>query len=386
MKPRIIIIIILVLAAVALPLKLAVDAANAKDQTVVQDWTSQDPASAEPQTVEGRVFINNLGPNEYTPENYVAPKYDPFNNRYNPSHDYKDVYPPLIQPNTLPEPSFTIKASKKGFADNNVGTVGTTFIFSASGSTDSETANSRLQVRWYFEDSETPDTYFSAVKSVKHIFEKAGVYDVTLEVLDRNGGTSRLTKQVTVVNNTAPTAYLIAKQSTGLAGTVFEFDTGKSSDSQYLRAYLQYRFDWNGDGIYDTTYKSKTVWKHKFEKTGSYHVVMETKDPSGATATYYRDITVTENTPPKAAFSIAKKSNTYTFDASSSTDKESPKKLQYRWDFNYTGADDIVFDTRFSTSPKHTGSYTITGKKRIRLQVKDSMGLTDEAYAEILFE
>ena len=399
MNYRIIIIVFLVLAGVIVPAKLAYDAINgtsagveaqtasAQDQTGSQDAAtdSQEEGTKDPSNAASdRKFINNLAPNEYTPDAYIPPSYDPFNNPYRSQEDYTEQYPPLIQPNTKPFAEFAVEVkNRKGLAESNAGTVGTEFRFNANQITDDETKTTGLQVRWDFESDGKPDSYFSNVKSIRHTFTKAGTYDVTLEVLDKGGATAKAIKQVKIVENTPPFAYQIAKTKRGTPATIFEFDTAKSSDSQYMKQYLAYRFDWNNDGIWDTAYKTKTLWRHRFEKSGSYRVVMEAKDPEGLTATWYQDIEVIGNTPPEARFVISRNGKSYTFDASSSTDAESPKQLLYRWDFNYTGADDIAFDSYFSTAKKRTGVYGIPGHKTIRLQVKDADGVISEAFATL---
>jgi hypothetical protein len=397
MRLKPIIVTVIVLATIAYPLKMAVDSVYAKDSAAVaanaggessQQNTNIAPAT---QVVNGRKFINNLAPNEYTPKDYVVPQYDPFNNQYRAEPDYKEAYPPMIQPNAKPDAQFTITNKQKGFPQGNTGTVGTKFVFNANGSSDSETSTGNLQARWDYESDSNWDSFFSTTKIVGHVYDKPGTYDVTLEVMDKGGAVSRISKKVVVVTNTPPSAYLTVKNAEGTSGTIFEFDTGKSTDSQYLESTLQYRFDWDNDGIWDTAYNAKTGWKHHFDKSGRYRVVMEAKDPEGLTSTYYRDVTVTDNNPPEARFTITKterrdfgtQQTIYNFDASTSADTESQKKLQYRWDFNYTGPNDIVYDTPFNGTSKYTGSYGITGTKTIRLQVKDEDGATDEAYTQI---
>ncbi len=394
MKIKLIIAVLLLITAMAYPLKMAVDAVYAEDgesQTGNSDSDKESYAASSVQTVNGRKFINNLAPNEYTPESYIVPQYDPFNNQYRTEPYYKEEYPSLKQPNAKPDAKFVVRTKTRGFADSNTGTVGTVFIFSAGNSTDSETSNSRLQARWDFESDGNWDTYFSKTKTARHAYDKPGTYTVTLEVLDKGGAVSSLSKKIIIVKNTPPSAYLTVKDDTATEGTIFEFDTSKSTDSQYLKAYLKYRFDWENDGIWDTKYENKTGWKHRFSESGNYRVVMEAQDPEGLVSTYYRDISVTVNNPPQARFTIEKTERKvygetkayYTFDASSSTDTESPKKLRYRWDFNYTGPDDIVFDTPFSGTAKHNGSYNLSGTKTIRLQVMDEDGAIDESYAQI---
>jgi PKD repeat protein len=380
MKLRSLIIIAMVIAGVVVPAKLAFDAINAQTANA-QDKSEAASTPAESQD-QSREFINNLAPNEFTPQNYIPPSYDPFNNLYRESEPYSEQYPTQIQPNTKPVASFMIESvSREGFLEKDSATVGTKFRFNAFQSDDEETDSSKLQVRWDYEGDGKPDTYFSTIKTANHIFNEPGIFYVTLEVLDKGGAISKAVKKVTIVENTPPIAYQIAKIKTGTPATIFEFDTSKSSDSQYMRQSLLYRFDWDNDGVWDTTYKVKTGWRHKFDKPGQYRVVMEVKDPEGLTDTWYQDIEVIPNTPPVAQFTVSRKNGSYTFDASASSDAESPKKLQYRWDFNYSGPNDIIFDTQFVAAPKHSGSYGVPGHKTVRLQVKDIDGAVSEAFA-----
>jgi len=84
-----------------------------------------------------------------------------------------------------------------------------------------------------------------------------------------------------------------------------------------------------------------------------------------------------DNTPPTASFTIAPSSGTvdtvFTFDASGSTDNETPIYLQFRWDWENDG----VFDTELSTNPAATHQYPDSGLYSIKLLVTDPGGLTD---------
>lgn len=330
-----------------------------------------------------------LLPNEDTPDNYIPPQYDPFNNPYGKQTDYKEELPNTPPVNIGPVADFTVTAKRLGFPDKYSGTVGTPFLFNANVS-DRETSTARLQVRWDFESDGVPDTFFSRTKTALHTYPKAGIYNVTLEVLDRGGNIMRTTKKMTIVNNTPPTPRFTFRPEGATTETVIVFDTDKSIDSQYLSPYLSYRFDWNGDGIWDTEYDRKRIWRHKFLEAGTHHVVMEAKDPEEAVATASADVSTIFNTPPIANFTIDTKQRpvrngeietVYSFDASASYDAESgTKNLLYRWDFNYTGEDDIIFDTAFSSARKYSGTFSFAGQKTIRLQVKDKDGAVSEAF------
>jgi len=327
-----------------------------------------------------------LAPTDYTPSTYIPPKYDAFD------HDY--YRPPVFaeeEPDTPPLADFYMFNNDDGLQSQARGTTTTRFTFDANSSEDNETDVSRLEARWDFENDGQLDSYFSRTKSISHTFEKAGIYTVRVEILDKAGNISTKTHTVTVVNNTAPAPHFLVTPTTGTEKTIFNFDTERSRDDQFLSSYLQYRFDWDGDGKWDTKFQEKTSWNHRFDVAGSYTVIMEVKDPGGEKAQYSQVVTNSPNTPPIANFSLKKTPNSngagYQFDASTSTDAETQKGyLLSRWDFNYNGSDDIIYDTDWGSSPQYGGYYSIPGTKVIKLEVKDSDGVITRAYASIYVE
>lgn len=83
------------------------------------------------------------------------------------------------------------------------------------------------------------------------------------------------------------------------------------------------------------------------------------------------------NTTPFAAFSVVSPKGSidtnFVFDASLSSDIEDDiSKLQVRWDFNNDG----VWDTAFSNNNITSFRYSSAGTKTVKLQVKDTSGLT----------
>lgn len=407
-----ILLVVGVVAIIALPVGMLI--ASASDSAAVETAVETQNSDILPLPVELSDFDSGLKANEYTPDTYVELEYDPFSNKH---YEYSK-YEELIESgdrgaNTAPTADFRIRTKDSNLADFTSGTTATEFIFDAYASNDSETKGSYLQVRWDFESDSEYDSFFSRSKTARHKFEEQGQYLVTLEVMDAGGLISTKQQVVNVVENTPPYAYVMAKTKTATKEKIFSFDTSKSYDSQYNDRYLEYRFDWDGDGIWDTAYKQKTVWNHKFEESGVYKVVLEAKDPQGAVANGWVYITVTDNLAPTASFNVTVKQertgtdkyrNRYYFDASGSTDPEydandliqgtnnygllnnsrNNNKLQYRWDFNYTGENDISYDTSFSTSPKYSGTYDIPGEKIVRLEVKDEDGATSVAYARVI--
>lgn len=91
-----------------------------------------------------------------------------------------------------------------------------------------------------------------------------------------------------------------------------------------------------------------------------------------------------ENTPPIADFDIYPESgNTQTnfsFDASyCSDDEDETSVLQVRWDWENDGS----WDTGFSTTKTATHNYPNNGDYSVKLEVKDSEGLTDQSYKSL---
>ena len=83
-----------------------------------------------------------------------------------------------------------------------------------------------------------------------------------------------------------------------------------------------------------------------------------------------------DNTAPLASFSYGPEpgdtSDSYSFDASASTDTEDGSDVRYRWDINGDGE----WDSDFTTSAIVVHKYLLAGSYQVRLQVRDSGGLT----------
>ncbi len=312
--------------------------------------------------------------------NYRAPQYDAFVT----GSASQPVELPVSPISLVDAVNFKITNNMPGSSDGAVGTVNTTFLFSADIA--SQGINKmNLEYRWDFDGDSVPDSYFSRIQSISHRYAVAGEYDVKLEVLDRNGKVYEGMRKVTVVNNDAPFATFRADKVNVPVNGVVNFDTSLCSDNQYSRYNLKYRFDWDGDGVYDTNSESKNFWSHQYKQTGNYNVIMEVSDPEGAHSQASISVQIVGDSAPNAVMSIVRKGQfNFLFDASASSDDHTESGvLRYRWDFNYAGTDDIVFDTGWSNSAKYTGNYLIRGSKKIRLQVMDQQGQVSESYAEI---
>jgi len=260
------------------------------------------------------------------------------------------------------------------------GRISDVFIFDAYGCYDAEDLNSQLKVRWDFNGDGIWDTNWSTRKIEYNVYREEGKFVAKLEVLDTQGLTGSTTRIVNVAPvNIKPTAFFTVDPEKGTSETLFTFDASGSTDPEDSTQYLEVRWDWENDGTFDTDYRTIKTIQHAFPAPGLYTVVLEVIDTEGYGATYSKEVTVLNpNTAPYADFSIIPVSghigDTITFDASISTDAEdSVDLLQVRWDWN----NDNIYDTEFTTEKIFPKVFSVTGNFIIKVQVKDTGGLTD---------
>lgn len=90
------------------------------------------------------------------------------------------------------------------------------------------------------------------------------------------------------------------------------------------------------------------------------------------------------NNPPEAYFTITPSSGTtsttFEFDASESKDVEDGFNLQYRWDWENDG----TWDKNYSSQKTQNHQFNNPGNYAVKLEVKDSKGLTDILTKDVL--
>lgn len=289
-----------------------------------------------------------------------------------------------VNSDNLPPAAGLIVNSDSGLTDKSLGTTNTTFIFNATTSTDEEDNASVLQVRWDFDGDGVWDTNFDTQKIAEHRYLDPGVYTVKVQVVDTNNQRDTEEITITVVANDAPMPSLSVTPLMGTSGTVFTFDASKSSDSQYQASALEVRWDWDGNGTWDTPFETGKIVKHSYEKSGNYKVKMQVRDPEGTVSETSVSITILKSTAPTASLTVDLSTGTFStlfhFDASGSTDDQTRQTdLQFRWDFNYTGDNDIAYDTAWSKTLKQSRSFKTVGPHAVRVEVKDVDGDTASA-------
>ena len=81
-------------------------------------------------------------------------------------------------------------------------------------------------------------------------------------------------------------------------GSTVTFDASKTIDRETPLERLAFRWDFDGDGTYDTPWKHETAASHVFVKPGRYTVTLQVQDESQRIAVMKRDLLVQELCPP----------------------------------------------------------------------------------------
>jgi len=78
--------------------------------------------------------------------------------------------------------------------------------------------------------------------------------------------------------NNPPNADFTITPPAGIVNTVFTFDASNTIDDIDNLANLQYRWDFNSDGNWDTQWLMQNTTNHSYSESGAYTVILEVKD------------------------------------------------------------------------------------------------------------
>lgn len=243
------------------------------------------------------------------------------------------IDPPEIE-NTAPNASFSV--------DPLVGNTETIFEFDASESVDYDDDLEVLEIRWDWNNDGEWDTDFSTNKIILHQFTEAGVYTVGMQIKDPKNSMSEITKIITVYSgNSPPTAVFTIDPEVGFIDTTFTFDASDCSDIEDPKDSIRVRWDFEGDGTWDTQYSKHKIAYHKYLNPGTYSVTLEAKDTKGLIAQRHGSVEVTISNAGPMIPSQPNPSN-------AATDESTLQLL--RWSAVDPDGDPITFNIYFGTT------------------------------------
>lgn len=92
--------------------------------------------------------------------------------------------------------------------------------------------------------------------------------------------------------NTAPTSHFTVSPPNGRTSTNFVFDASSSMDDEDPANDLQVRWDFDGNGLWDTNWDTNKIRNYQYNNEATYMAKLEVKDPEGLTDQYTNNVTV----------------------------------------------------------------------------------------------
>jgi len=123
----------------------------------------------------------------------------------------------------------------------------------------------------------------------------SGSNSIEARAWDKAGNPSAVAS-VTVIYSTNPVASFTVSPQEGTTSAVFSFDASACSDLEDPPVALTLRWDWEDDGIWDTSWTTDKTALHQFAAPGEYTVRLEVKDTTGLTNSTTRQFTVPTRT------------------------------------------------------------------------------------------
>jgi len=160
----------------------------------------------------------------------------------------------------------------------------------------------------------------------------------------------------------------------GFVGEEIEFDGSLSSDPEETE--LDYRWDFDGDGEWDTNWSTEATATHSYGEEGVYTVKLEVRDGGGLTNTDTATATiVTPNTLPTApevdGETTGMINTEYTYTAVSTDEDDDNISYTFDWGDDTTTTTDFLAN---GTSTEQTHTWTAAGTYTITVYATDSAG------------
>ena len=102
----------------------------------------------------------------------------------------------------------------------------------------------------------------------------------------------------TIIPLQPPVPIILITPNTGTTDTVFIFDASESHDQEDMVEDLLFRWDFEGDGEWDTDFSHELTYEYKYSHTGHYHVRMEVMDTDTMQADTTVSLVVTHSITP----------------------------------------------------------------------------------------
>ena len=161
--------------------------------------------------------------------------------------------------------------------------------------------------------------------------------------------------------NRPPAASFTVSPATGYVDTEFSVDASSSSDEEDGLSELEVRWDWESDGVWDTSWSVVKTAMHQYSVEGAHTITLEIRDTEGLTDSTTRQVTVVpDDVPPVAEAGpdqTLDEDTPVTFDGSDSSDNIGI--VNYTWTF-VDGTEKELYGVDPNYTFEDPGEYTVT--------------------------
>jgi uncharacterized protein (TIGR02145 family) len=172
-----------------------------------------------------------------------------------------------------------------------------TIVFDASSSHDSLYPERAMKYRWDWQNDGIFDTQFSDSPQASYSFLSDRLHSIRLEVKNYRGLINQVVKDVLIGHrNKPPVASFVASSIGGNTTTKIRFDLWGCRDPENSPSELLSRWDWNGDGVWDTDFSDAMEVFHIFPEPGIFPVQLNIMDQGGLTDTVSKTISIGNGT------------------------------------------------------------------------------------------
>jgi uncharacterized protein (TIGR02145 family) len=277
-----------------------------------------------------------------------------------------------------PVAEFTIKPES--------GNTTTIFEFDASSSLKESLEDNPVFLRWDWDSDGTFDKMYTSGEKYSHRFFQKGNYRITLEAATLLGRKDTVSLVLDIPQGYSPprAAINIIPDSANIF-TEFVFDASGSKDDEDSLDQLKFRWDFDGDGQWDTEFLSDPEVIHKFDDNKYYDVGLEVKDPQdmiNKTSTQLIVTRLNDRISPHMIYECwpCTMEDTFKFDASASYVKDDPDaRILFSWNVN----NNDLWEVHESESPLFSFSFPSAGIRKLKLRVTDKDGLYMDSVYEI---
>ena len=219
------------------------------------------------------------------------------------------------------------------------------------------------------------------MREVTHRFYTPGDHHVRMKVLDLNGNSDTTRLDIHVRQGySSPKPILNIYPAFGHNHTKFLLDASQTRDDEDSIWTLKFRWDFDGDGIFDTSYQDSSRITRTYPTPGEYNPRVEVKDPSGRVQSAGKLISVgIIDHLIKPDFTWYPDSilndTLIQFDAGRTYHQQDPfRSLQFLWDWENDGK----WDTPWLSSPITFTTFQWEVIQFVHLRVRDSLGLIND--------